>query len=647
MKKSSNKVSNVSLTSKEAAMVKLTISTATNLSVFYVEKFNTRSLYKLLRDEKFLPKESVSKTSSETSEEGKSVVVSFKDTQVLVDVDFDVETKEEEMAIASKQKQASIPTCNYGVVTNFGLIAKQEAYFMEYDDESGRHSMVGAEVHTAEYISQLDKKAAKRARQLAKSKELYKLNVVKELKEINVDVKDLDPELVALIAEQALDLESSPNAFLQNDEQDLVKVVCQRYNPKTDRWYNAKNRNGAPMVEFFPAELLFDYSEEGKIVGMKTMDHGQTAIAHLLESEYDLTAVHNYHYIDKKTNELVFKSIEQRFILSGKVINSDVTIDGDQLVATLPVSNWTVQEIKRARLAPIKPVSVELLMNSDFMMFRTHNIIPNFQFFGFDNLHDIGEGFYLMPSSDETTVADLDEALYQEEIMYGRSVGTKDMSVKDQAKFHIKATKQEDEKLEKIGTQARRIAQTKISSKEAAKEEILKSGLYQWALEHQELTFEARKNAKIQQELNAKFETMASEANDLLEVLAVLKAETGKGFAHPSWTVINAIAKKPKQDSEKAFAAQVEDHIRQNIDMINKGELDIKHIDNELLAEIYAACLKYGKKAKCWINNPEVAVKMRDRVQAFKPVAEKSPRPANGSVKTVDVADYYMSNKVS
>jgi hypothetical protein len=621
MKKSSNNVSNVP-TTMEATMIKLTVSGPNSLSVFFVEKFNTRSLYKLLRDEKFLPKESTGKTSSETSEEGGSMIVSFKDLKILVDVDFDIQTEEEEMATVSKEKQASIPTCNYGLVSNFGLVTKQEACFMDYDDESGRYEMVGAEVHTAEYISQLDKKAAKRARKLAKSEELYKLNVVKELKAINVNVDDLDSELVALIAEQALDLESAPNAFFKNDEQDMVKVVCQRYNPETDRWYNAKNKAGLPMTEFFPAENIFEYNEDGRIVGMKITEHGQTAIAHALESQYDLTCVKNYHYIDKDTNELVFKSIEQRFILSGKVINSDATIDGVQLEATLPISNWSVEG-------------------------KDKQIVSKFQFFGFDNLHDIGEGFYLMPSSDENSVADLDEAAYQEEIMYGRSVGTKAMSVNDQAKHHIKSQKQEEENLGKIATQARRIAKTKISSKEAAKEEILKSGLYQWALENQERTFEARKNAKLQQELNAEFQAMASESVDLLEVLAVLKAETGKGFAHPSWTVINALAKKPKQDSEKAFAAQVEEHIRQNIDMINAGDLDIKHIDNELLAEIYAACLKYGKKAKCWINNPEVAVKMRDRVQAFKPVAQKVKSVTNGSVKTVDVADYYMSNKVS
>lgn len=606
---------------QEATMVKLTITTASVLKVLFVEKLNSRVLYKALRDEKVLPAESVGKTSSETSEDGKSIVVSFKDISVEVDVDFDVtSTEEESYLVASPEAQAAASGSNYGVTTSFGLVTNKEIFYTEVDEETGKASMSGIETHTAEYLALLNKKEQKRAAQLAKSKEFYNLNTVAQLKKGKVDVEGMDPELLALIAEQVLDLESAPNAPLHNDGQDLVKVQVQRYNPETGRWYNAKNRDGSLMVEFYSAEDLFEYDENGFVIGMRTEAHGQTTIANSLEFCHNLTAVHNYQYIDKDTKELVFKSIDQRFILSGKSVNSNVSIEGTALEATLAPSNWTVT--------------------------KDGEIVEEFQFFGYDNLVDIGEGFFLMPSVDERYAADMEEREYQDGIVTGKSVATVGMSVNAQAKEHIKSQKKEEAELKKVAAKARRVAQTQKDNKNSKRDVIKASGLYQWALEHVELTHDARKSAKLQNELNAKFVEMKDEANDLLEVLAVLKDETGKGFAYPSWQVINSLAKKPKKDSNDAFLAKVKEDIRTNIEAINDGSLDVKGMDVELLEEIIKVCRESMKAGVNLKLNKTAYGKVMGAIEAGKGLARTNSKgPKNGSVKELDVADYYMSRK--
>jgi hypothetical protein len=631
MKKSVTK-SNVSLTAtnnQEATMVKILVNDS---MVFVLEKFNSRVLYKFLRDTGFLPAESVGKTSSEATEDGKGLLVSFKDIEVTVDVEFDyVVEAEETFAVADPAKKAAASVSSYGLSTNFGILAKKEIFFMEKDEETGKSKMSGAEVHTGEYLSQLDKKEKKRAAQLAKSKEFYNLAIVSELKKLDVDVASLDKEVLALIAEQTLDLEKAPNAYLYNDSQDLVKVQVQRYNEKTGRWYNAKNRNGSPMVEFFPAEDLFEYDQDGRIVGMKMTEFGQTALANTVENDYDLICVHNYQYIDKETNELVFKSIDQRFIVSGYVVNSSAVIDGHQLEATMGISNWAMNITK----------SKGKIIHQE--------VVKSFQFFGHDNLVDIGEGFYLMPSVDEVTGVDMQEAEFSDGIQTGTSVGTSAMATNQQAKDHIKAKREEEAELKKVALQARRNAQSKVDSKEYKLGLIRSSGLYQWALENQQLTFDARKNAKLQNDLNTKFQEMKDQCDDLLEVLALLKLETGRGFAHPSWIVINSLAKKPKRDSDKkaneVFASKVKKHIVENIAAINAGDLKVKGMDPELAAEIVAVCR--ASKGALTIKHKPTFFALADLAQTVRPVAQSVAKPRNGKVVEVDVADYCMSNKVS
>ena len=117
-----------------------------------------------------------------------------------------------------------------------------------------------------------------------------------------------------------------------------------------------------------------------------------------------------------------------------------------------------------------------------------------------------------MPNSEEMYGADIEEKEYNEGIMYGTSKATVGMSVNHMAKEHIAKENKEAEVLEKVVKQARRLSNGYKNTKEALFEEVKNSSLYHWALEMEELTFKARKDAKLQNELNAKFEAMADEA---------------------------------------------------------------------------------------------------------------------------------------
>lgn len=611
--KNSTTVSNNKL---EATMVKVFASNGSRTSVIFIKSFNTHALYKALRDEKFLPSESVGKTSSVSIEEGKALTITFKDISVDVEVVFDVSATEEVFLTATAEQQASASGESYGLSTNFGLVAKGELYFVEFDGESKKAKMVGAEAHTGAYLAQLNKREQKRAARLAKSKDLHNLEVIKTLKKLDLDVASMDKELLALIAEQALDLETSPNAYLHNDGQDEVKVKVQRFNPESGRWYNAKTKDKRPMVTSFPVESVFEFDVDGRIVGMKINDFGQTAIAHSIEEDFNTTCVHNYHYIDKATNELVFKSIEQRFLISGKAVNSDAVIDGENLKVSEGSSQWTVN--------------------------KEGEVVKQFQFFGYDDLVDVGEGFYLAPSEDELTGVDIENQEYSDGIVLGNSVCTASMSLNDQARSHIRSTKQEESELNLISKRESRGSNTRAGYKASVVKGIKESELYTWVLDRKEKTYKALKNAKLQAELNEEFNAMKDQAEDILECLKVILAESGSGYARPSWVVVNALASKPKKDEKKAseedFRSQVKKHILENIDAINNGSLDIAELHDEVVSEIYDVC-KAGLKSGVSIKDKAVALKMRDIAQKVKPVA----LPTKGSPRNSDVRDVKVS----
>lgn len=617
MKKTSKSVSG-SKQPMEATMVNLFVSNGSRTSVINVKNFNTRNVYKALRDEKFLPSESVGKTTSEMSEDGKALVVSFKAISVEVEViEADIVSDNEVFLTATPEQQAAASGNSYGLSTNFGLVSKGELYFMEFDEDSKKSKMVGAECHTGAFLAQQTKREAKRAAQIAKSKEIHNLEVIKTLKKLKIDVKGMDKELLALIAEQALDLETAGNAYLHNDGQDEVKVQVQRFNPESGRWYNAKTRDGRSMSVFFPVESIFEYDVDGRIVGMKTMDHGQTAVAHTIEEDFGTVCVHNYHYVDKATNELVFKSIEQRFIVTGKSINSDAVINGEQLDTTEANTNWGVSRKKKV-------------------------LYKRFRFNGYKNLTDIGEGFYLMPSEQELTGADLQSEEYSEGIVLGTSVGTATMSLDEQAKAHIKSEKQEAAHLNQISKDESRKANTKVKTPAELAKDLKATELYSWVMDRKEDTFKALKNAALQARLNLELTGMKDHAPEILEILKLIATETGSGFAKPSWIVVNAFAKRPAKDENKAseadFRANVKSHILSNIDAINNGSLTVAELHDEVIAEIYEVCKKGIKSGVC-IKDTATAIQMRDIAQKINPVAlPMSKGPRNSSVRDIKVS---------
>lgn len=626
----------------ELTMVKLLVSNGSRSSVIFLKALTTRSLYKALRDEKFLPVESTGKTSSESIEDGKALVVSFENITIDCEVVFDTVESEEVFLVASPEAQAAASGNSYGLSTNFGLVSKGELYFMEFNEEVGSTVMVGAEVHTAAFLAQINKREVKRAAKIAKSKEIHNLEVIKTLKKLQVNVESMDKELLGLIAEQALDLETAGNAYLQNDSQDDIKVQVQRLNPTSGRWYNAKAPNGKPMVAFLSAEFLFEYDINGNAIGLKTMDHGQTAIAYTMEKDFDATSVHNYHYVDKQTNELVFRSIEQRFIISGKAINSDVSIDGSLLVATEPSLNWTVVQAQRSCVSSVSSITTEEIKSAKFVKFQNNKVVKQFQFFGYDNLVDIGEGFYLMPSVDETYGADIEAAEYSEGIVLGKSVATATMSLDEHARFHINTQREEKATLSKISVDESRRANTKVKTAKELSKELKQTELYSWVLDRKQKTFDALKSASLQAELNMDLTAMKDQASEILEILKVITAETGIGFARPSWVVVNALAKKPAKDEKKAseadFRASVKSHILSNIDAINNGSLAINELHDEVIAEIYDVC-KAGFKAGVSIKNKATAIQMREIAQKVKPVAlPVSKGPEHSSVRNVKVS---------
>lgn len=616
MKVSKAVISNSNNNSMEAnSMIKLTIISATSESFFYINKLTTRSLYKLLRENKFLPAESSGKTSCDVSEDGTLMAVSYKDIMLAVEVEFNATQEQEEevyLVADPAKKAAAFSLSNYGLTSNFGIIASKEIFFMEYDEKEERMKRVGADIHTTDYLAQLDTREKRAAAKLARSKKFHDFAI---LKNHGINPENLNPELAELIAAQWLDRKAAPNSPLQNDEKEMVKVQVQRYNPESGHWYNAKTKVGLPMVEYFEAEEIFEFDNEGKISGVKMATNGQTAIAHVLENEYDLICVHNIQYIDKTTSELVFKAIDQRFIISGKCVNSSAYINGQNLIATQGHYNFTVN--------------------------KSGEVVPQFQYFGYESLVDIGEGFFLMPAVEEESKASMDEKAYQEGIMYGTSKSTLAMDVESMAKEHIAAHKKEEEILKKIEEQTRYKAESERDSKADRRKEILASSLYHWAAVMEEDTHNARKNTKLQLELNEKFTAIKDQADELLEVLTVLKEETGKGFAYPSWKFIDLLAKQPKAKSSQAFADKVKKDVRDAIKAINDGE-EFSQMHPNLVKEVIKTCQEARRLGlNLQINNKKVYFELLDIAS----IAQPSAKPRNGAVKNIDVADYYMTKK--
>ena len=609
--KTNKTVSAINNNNKEVSMVNLLISVSGRSTIITLAKLNSRNLYKALRDEKFLPSESVGKTSSEVAEDGKAIVVSYKDIEVEVQVLEDSVKATETFLEATPEQRAKASGQNFGVTSSFGIVAKGEIFFMEYDKEEDKSKMVGADVHTSAYLAQLEKRTAKRAEAIAKNKEFYNKEIIKDFKKAGVDVAQLEGELLQLVAESVLDLEETgrPSFTKENDEVPTVKVKVQRKSEKTGNWYNAKEFGAAIEFNLF-AEEIFDLDDEGNIIDVKYTEYGQTVLSNILEQKHDLTCVHSYNFYDKELKKFVFKVIDQRFVVSGKVINSKGRIGKEEIVATQDAFRYGIDEYG--------------------------NIVESFQAFGFDNLLDIGEGFFLMPNSEEMYGADIEEKEYNEGIMYGTSKATVGMSVNHMAKEHIAKENKEAEVLEKVIKQARRLSNGYKNTKEALFEEVKNSSLYHWALEMEELTFKARKDAKLQNELNAKFEAMADEADDLLKVLEVLKAETGKGFAYPSYQVIKSLSRQPKVDSTEAFKKTVEQHIIENIELINKNEFDFEGAGTELIKEILETCRKAKDlKLDLTIKKKSIYFKMVDMVKPKKDVKAPATKVTHGQVKKI------------
>lgn len=631
--KTNNTVSAINNNKGESNMTNLLISVSGRSTIITLAKVNSRNLYKALRDEKFLPAESVSKTSSETSEDGKAIVVSYKNIEIEVQLLEESVEAEETFLEATPEQQAKIPGRNFGVTSSFGIVSKGEIFFMEYDEEGDKSKMVGAETHTASYLAQLEKREKRRAYLFAKSQELFKTTVVKDLKKLNIDVESLDQELINLIAEQALDLEAAPNAPLKKDDQEVIKVQIQRLNEESGRWYNAKNRDGSLMVDYFPAEAIFDINENGHITGIRMTDFGQTLLAHTIEEDFGITCVHAYNYTDRMTGEVVSKVVQQRFMVSGMIINSNAVINEEQLPVTEANTAWKV--FPKISLAPIS-FDVASLADVTFRRSTFYRVIPSFEFNGYNEIVDIGEGFYLVPSAADVTGADNEETQYQNGIITGRAVATSTMALNNEAKIHVKANRDEEAELNKVATQARRQAQTKKDLKTEKAKNVKESDLYKWAVEIQESTFKARKDASLQVELNEKFKAMADQADDLIEVLEVLKEETGQGFAYPSFQLISSLSKKPKNDSNKAFRETVEQHIIENIEFINKGEFNYEGTGVEVLKEILVTCRRAkAAKADLYIKNAKNYFKLENMVNEALGIKKSVAKVSNGKVRKV------------
>lgn len=449
-----------------------------------------------------------------------------------------------------------------------------------------------------------------------------------------VDIKSMDDEMIQLLAAQNLDLAQASNSFLKSDNRN-VYVTVQRLS-SGGNWYNVKDSKG--KVTFcFDVEAIFDLDESGNIESFKQDEFGENTLIKGMKQLGYLTH-HMISYVNKETQDLVVKFLDQRFLISSVLFTNGLVLEGIRVSSSVAAFNHVVRSFELV----VNNMEIDLGCFPKVPFFykaQSEIVVPRYVSHAYDSIVDFGNGIALLPSDLDVSNADLEDQQFDEGIITGSGVSTKSMMTNDMQKQDLAANRQEEANLKKVAKQ------TKI--RDAFKKEVIKLNYNKTLnsevgdLVHELVVDSHSKDKEVLASVINRLEMNKDRLLEIKKAATAYRALNGKGLEYKVWTIL---VKMLDTDVRKEIAAKVDMAIVENISKLNKGVSTLSNFSDAQVVEMYITALKYRK------SNPACGIDAklyRDvQARACKATGFKAPSEFTNKEDLSDILKQ-MSKKVS